>query len=281
MAVRVWFVRFGTLIARKSSAAAPAAASTPAASAPAVRALRVRYRHWWWLPGWTFAAVTLFPALLAIAWLVPGVALLLAGRFASVPMLIMFPALTLALGYFVLRQLPVSWPRFRENPKRKEPAARRPDVPLDVLILVIAVAAGYFVWQLAMSSQDVIVTSDAGAFLQYAYWIAGHGTAHISQSAFAFGGTVPGANFASYGFYQTGATITPAFMAGLRARSFSARLSAPAPCSRSPDWPGGWPGPGGRRPPRCCWRWSCLSSTPAVRRSAKGWFRFCCLADYA
>ncbi|MGD0561186.1 MAG: hypothetical protein ABSA93_40215 [Streptosporangiaceae bacterium] len=208
-------MRFGTLIARKSSAAAPAAASTPAASAPAVRALRVRYRHWWWLPGWTFAAVTLFPALLAIAWLVPGVALLLAGRFASVPMLIMFPALTLALGYFVLRQLPVSWPRFRENPKRKEPAARRPDVPLDVLILVIAVAAGYFVWQLAMSSQDVIVTSDAGAFLQYAYWIAGHGTAHISQSAFAFGGTVPGANFASYGFYQTGATITPAFMAGL------------------------------------------------------------------
>lgn len=218
MAVRVWFVRFGTLIARKSSASSGAGESPADAGADVVqsaRAPRVRYRHWWWLPGWTFAAVTLLPALLAIAWLIPGIALLLAGRFTSVPMLIMFPALTLALGYFVLRQLPVSWPRFRENPKRKEPAARRPDVPLDVLILVIAIAAVYFVWQLAMSSQDVIVTSDAGGYLQYAYWIAGHGTAHISQSAAAFGGTVPGGNFASYGFFQTAATITPAFMAGL------------------------------------------------------------------
>jgi len=213
MAVRVWFVRFGTLIARKSSGASAAPDSAPAA--PAARAPRVRYRHWWWLPGWTFAAITLLPALLAMAWLIPGAALLLAGRFTSVPMLIMFPALTFAIGYFVLRQLPVSWPRFRANPKRREPAARRPDVPLDALVLVIAIAAGYLIWQLAMSSQDVIVTGDAGAFLQYAYWIAGHGTAHIGESATAFGGAVSGGNFASYGFYQTGATITPAFLPGL------------------------------------------------------------------
>jgi hypothetical protein len=204
-------VRLGPLLARKSettSSAAPEAASGQAG--------RVRYRHWWWLPGWLFAAVTTLPALLAIAWLVPGIALLLGGRLIAVPILIMFPAITIALGYFVLRQLPVSWPKFRdETPKRVEPASRRPDVPLDVLVLVVAVAVGYLIWQLSMTSQNVIVTGDAGAYLQYAIWIAGHGSAHISQSAAAFGGPQSGMNFASYGFYQTGSTISPAFLPGL------------------------------------------------------------------
>lgn len=178
----------------------------------------MRYRHWWWLPGWAFAAVTLLPALFAVAWLVPGFALLLAGRFTSVPMLIMFPALALALCYFVLRQLPVSWPRFRDQSaaaKRREPASRRPDVPIDALILTLVIAAGYAVWQFAMNSETIAVTRDPGVYLQYAYWIAGHGTAHISQSVAAFGGPQPGTSFASLGFYQTGTTVTPSFMAGL------------------------------------------------------------------
>jgi hypothetical protein len=176
----------------------------------------MRYRHWWWLPGWAFAAVTELPALLAIAWLVPGFVLLLAGRFTRVPMLIMFPALALALCYFVLRQLPVSWPRFREeSAKRKDPASRRPDVPLDALLLTLVIAGGYLVWQLAMNSETLIVTRDPGVYLQYAYWIAGHGTAHITQDLAAFGGTHSGMSFASLGFFQTGTTITPSFMPGL------------------------------------------------------------------
>src|SRR5207249_2140629 len=46
----------------------------------------------WWrgkdLAGRAFALVTVLPALLLTAWLVPGIGLLLAGRFLPVPMLL-------------------------------------------------------------------------------------------------------------------------------------------------------------------------------------------------
>src|SRR5579862_7143836 len=64
-------------------------------------------RRWSWLPGWVFAAVTQAPALLAIAWLVPGFAMLLAGRLLPRPMLIIFVPLVVALCYFAMRRLPV------------------------------------------------------------------------------------------------------------------------------------------------------------------------------
>ncbi len=188
----------------------------------------------WWLPGWLFAAVTQLPALLAVAWLVPGIAMLLAGRLLPVPMVIMFVPLTLALCYFAMRQLPVGWPRFGEpqgTPERLDdsgPAAetgspagsarsgarRRQDVPVDALLATVAIAVGFAVWQVARNSQQVFVVSDPGAYLQYGYWIALHGSAKIPQSAAAFG-SVTGLNFASTGFYQTGSTVTPGFMPGL------------------------------------------------------------------
>ena len=65
----------------------------------------------WWLPGWAFAAVTMAPALLAVAWLVPGTGMLLAGLLLPVPMVIMFVPLAVALCYFAMRRLPASWPR--------------------------------------------------------------------------------------------------------------------------------------------------------------------------
>ena len=77
--------------------------------------MRRRSRRLWWLPGWVFAAITQFPALLAVAWLVPGTGMLLAGRLLPLPLLIIFVPLALALCYFAMRQLPVSWPRF-SNP---------------------------------------------------------------------------------------------------------------------------------------------------------------------
>ena len=42
------------------------------------------------VPRWTFAAVTLAPVLFAVAWLVPGTGLLLAGRLVPLPMIIIF-----------------------------------------------------------------------------------------------------------------------------------------------------------------------------------------------
>lgn len=183
---------------------APAAVAAPFASAAS--AVRRRYQRWWWLPGRVFAAVTQLPALLAVAWLVPGAGMLLAGRLLPLPMVIIFVPLALALCYFAMRQLPASWPRFGAN--------QHPDVPLYALAGTVAIAAGFAVWQAVDHSQQIIVVSDPGGYLQYGYWIAGHGTARIPQSATAFG-SITGLNFASLGFYQAGSTITPAFMPGL------------------------------------------------------------------
>jgi hypothetical protein len=185
-----------------------------------------------------FAAVTQLPALLAMALLVPGTVLLAAGRLLPVPLLIIFVPLALALCYFAMWQLPVSWPRFGDSPLLPEsavlaesgirpqpgvrgeprvragPSGRRPDVPVDAVLATIAVAAGFAVWQAVYHSQQVIVASDPGVYLQYGYWIAVHGSARIPQAATAFG-SVTGLNFASLGFYQSGGSITPAFMPGL------------------------------------------------------------------
>ena len=78
-----------------------AVAATPAAEKDPGRA------------GWLFGAVTVIPALLAAAWLLPAFPLLLGGRLAARPMVFMFVPLAAALCYFAVRQLPATWPAFR------------------------------------------------------------------------------------------------------------------------------------------------------------------------
>ena len=74
--------------------------------------------------------MTLAPALLAVAWLVPGTGMLLAGRLLPVPMVIVFAALAVALCYFALRRLPASWPRFgTAEPDAPAADRRKRDVP--------------------------------------------------------------------------------------------------------------------------------------------------------
>ena len=65
--------------------------------------------------GWLFGAVTVLPALLAVAWLLPAFPLLLAGRLSAPPMVFMFVPLAAALCYFAVRQLPATWPAFGET----------------------------------------------------------------------------------------------------------------------------------------------------------------------
>jgi hypothetical protein len=184
-------------------------------------AVRRRYRHWWWLPGWLFAALTQLPALLAIAWLVPGFAMLLAGRLTPAPMLIIFAPLAGALCYFTMRQIPVTWPRFplrgeESAAQPRVPASRRPDASVGAVIATVVVAAAFAVWQVVKISPQPIVSSDPGVYLQYGYWIAMHGSARIPQAAAAFGsGGGPGLNFGSLGFFPNGTVVTPAFMPGL------------------------------------------------------------------
>ena len=150
----------------------------------AATALRVR------VPGRAFAAITVAPALLAVAWLLPGTGMLLAGRLRAVPMVIVFAPLAVALCYFAIGRLPARWPRFSEPEPEAARAGARPkaDAPAVALLAMLAIAAGFGVWQAFLRSEQVFVTSDPGVYLQYGYWIAEHGTARIPESASAFGG---------------------------------------------------------------------------------------------
>ncbi|MGH3295316.1 MAG: hypothetical protein ACRDP7_26320 [Trebonia sp.] len=187
---------------------------TLAARYSAVAALRVR------VPGRAFAAITVAPALLAIAWLVPGTGMLLAGRLLPLPMVVIFAPLAVALCYFAIVRLPVSWRRFSEAEPDAGPVSgpvsveRKADAPAVALVAMLAIAAGFGVWQAVFRSEQVFVTSDPGVYLQYGYWIAQHGTARIPESAAAFGGAA-GLDFATPGFAATGGSITPAFLPGL------------------------------------------------------------------
>ncbi|MGH3204869.1 MAG: hypothetical protein ACRDP5_22885, partial [Streptosporangiaceae bacterium] len=154
-----------------------------------------------------FGAVTVVPALLAAAWLLPGLPLLLAGRLSAPPLVFMFSPLAVGLCYFALRQRPADWPGFG-------PHGRKP-VPWWSVAATGAVAAGLAVWQIAERTEQVIVLRDPAAYLQVASWIARHGSLPIPSQAEAFGGAHQGLTFASAGYYPTGAGLVPQFMTGL------------------------------------------------------------------
>ncbi|MBO0821522.1 MAG: hypothetical protein J2P26_11815, partial [Nocardiopsaceae bacterium] len=180
------------------------------------RVRRPRPRRWWWRPGWLFAALTVLPALLAVAWLVPGMAMLVAGRLTPLPMVIIFVPLAAALCYFTLRRIPVSWPRLLPGtgyPPR-DPASGRPPVPGYTVTLTVAVAVAFAGWEVWRHSQSVLAASDPGVYLQYGYWIAKHGSATIPTTAAAFGGQGP-LDFNTYGFIPNGSSLTPDFQPGL------------------------------------------------------------------
>ena len=153
-----------------------------------------------------FGAVTVVPALLAAAWLLPALPLLLAGLLSAPPLVFMFSPLAVGLCYFALRQQPASWPGFR--------GASKP-VPWWAVAATVAVAAGFAAWQIAERTQQVIVLRDPAAYLQTAYWIAHHGSLPIPHEADAFGGAYPGLTFASAGYSTVGSGLVPQFMTGL------------------------------------------------------------------
>ncbi|HEX9041255.1 MAG TPA: hypothetical protein VF838_09525 [Trebonia sp.] len=181
-------------------------------SGAAARGVRAAQRLWW-LPGWVFAAITQAPAVLAAAWLIPGAGMLLTGRLQPLPMVIIFVPLAAALCYFAMRRLPASWPR---GVAAGEVAVtrRRPDVPAGAVAAMVVIAAGFGVWQALLRSEQVFVISDPGVYLHYGYWIAGHGTARIPESAAAFGAS-GGLDFATPGFIVSGGWITPGYLPGL------------------------------------------------------------------
>jgi hypothetical protein len=155
-----------------------------------------------------FGAVTVVPALLAAAWLLPGLPLLLAGRLTAPPLVFMFSPLAVGLCYLAVRHQPARWPGFRTRPRQQVA------VPWWPVAATVAVAVGFAVWQIAEQTQQVIVLGDPATYLQTASWIARHGSLPIPYSPEAFGGMHPGLTFASASYYPAGSGLAPAVMAG-------------------------------------------------------------------
>ena len=179
--------------------------------------------------GWLFGAITVVPAMLAAAWLLPALPLLLAGRFSARPMVFMFAPLAAALCYFAVRQLPVSWPSFRRPGADGRPDAEgrsgaegRPGaegwerpVPWWAVAATVAVAVVFTVWQIAERTEQIIYLRDPATYLEVGYWIAHHGSLPIPDSLAAFGGPHPGLGFASANYYPRDSGIVPQFMTGM------------------------------------------------------------------
>ena len=160
--------------------------------------------------GLALARLTALPPLLLIAWLLPGLPLLLAGDFVPVPMLLISGPLLVALVVNGLRVVPGRWPRLIPGN-----AADRNWASWFGLMATVAVAAGFAAWQLVEHSESVAVLRDQGAYLQTGYWLAQHGSLPIPQSLHAFGGPQPGLGFSSIGFFSHGTSVVPSFMSGL------------------------------------------------------------------
>jgi hypothetical protein len=161
--------------------------------------------------GAALARLTAVPAILVVAWLLPGLPLLLGGTFLPVPMLLISVPLAAALTVNGLREVPARWPR---------PGAAR-GRPVSAwttwfgLLGTVAVVAGLIAWQIHESSESLIVLRDAGTYLQAGYWIAQHGALTIPQQLASFGGAHSGLTFASNGFLSSGTSLFPAVTPGM------------------------------------------------------------------
>src|SRR5215467_14287039 len=132
--------------------------------------------------GVLLARLTVLPVVLLLAWLIPGVPLLLAHDFEPAPMLLISVPLAVVLVVAGLRVVPAGWTRWFG------------------LLATVALVAGLTTWQLIDNSQALIVVRDPGTYLQTGYWIAQHGSLPIPEPLTAFGGAHPGLHFASTGF---------------------------------------------------------------------------------
>jgi hypothetical protein len=157
-----------------------------------------------------FARVTVLPAIIAVAWLLPGLPLLLGGVFEPVPMLLIAAPLATALAVNLLHRIPGQWPADLGGSARERgwPAAFG-------IAGTVVTAAGFTLWQLVLNSTSVIAARMPGAYFQTGYWIAQHGSLPIPGALAAFGGPRAGLHLASAGFAAHGHSVLPEVSAGL------------------------------------------------------------------
>ena len=163
------------------------------------------------IAGTVFARLTVLPAVLIVAWLIPGALLLLVGDVLPAPMILVSVPLAALLTVNGLRVVPASWPRLISSARKAEPGW----VTWFGLLATVLVVAALTGWQLTESSSALIVTRDQGTYLQTGYWLAQQGFLPIPQTLTAFGAVHTGLNFASTGFLVRGTGIYPGVMPGL------------------------------------------------------------------
>jgi len=163
------------------------------------------------IAGVLFARLTVLPAVLIVAWLIPGLPLLLAGDFLPVPMLLISVPLAVALALNGLRVVPATWPRLLSGRRTVEPGW----ATWFGLLATVAIVAGLTAWQLSERSEALVVLRGAGTYLQTGYWIAQHGSLPIPELVKYFGGTHAGLSFTSTGFLARGGSLYPAVTPGL------------------------------------------------------------------
>jgi hypothetical protein len=161
--------------------------------------------------GVLLARLTVLPAVLLLAWLIPGVPLLLGHVFLPLPALLLSVPLAIVLIIVGLRVVPAAWPRLLPARRRAEPGW----ATWFGLLATVAVVAGLTGWQLRYGSAALIVVRDQGTYLQTGYWIAQHGSLPIPETLAAFGGAHAALNFGSTGFLVHGTAIYPAVTPGL------------------------------------------------------------------
>ena len=162
------------------------------------------------LAGRIFRQLTVAPTLLAMAWLLAGLPLLLIGHFT--PLLTLLVSLPLAIA---LTALGMRWISGRSQGLLAARGAEPARTPWWTIAALIAVAVIFGIDQLIYHSQQIIVFRDPASYIQFGNWIARHGSLPIPQDAAAFGGYHHGLSFDTAAFYQVGHTIVPQFMAGL------------------------------------------------------------------
>jgi hypothetical protein len=164
------------------------------------------------IAGLVFAQLSVVPALLAMSWLMAGLPFLWAGRFQPVPVTVLATLLAVPVLWFGLRAVP-------GLPGRAAMALPGEDrrTPWWPLAAVAVIAVAFFAQQKAYHAQYVMILGDPGAYIQFAAWLARHGSLPVPTDAAVFGGTHGGLlTFASPAAYAPSpGTVVLQFMAGL------------------------------------------------------------------
>ncbi|GGT02842.1 glycosyltransferase family 39 protein [Nonomuraea spiralis] len=155
--------------------------------------------------GRVLAALSVSPALAVAGWLLAGLPLLLAGRFAPLPALLLGLPAAAALCWVGTRGLL----RCAGGPGQGVQATAWQ------VAGIVAVAAGSGVFNTILHAEQLLVRRDPATYAQYTAWIAGHGSLPIPDQAAAFGGADPSLlYFDSVGTYPVDGGVVPQFMPG-------------------------------------------------------------------